>query len=187
MSLIPWPATEEILPQGSSNGHLPIQALLNRFNSNGSYSSLEVPRVLQTRGRVLDFVKRSLEDLEPVLAVTDEVGSTHQTGIGSSTERGRRNPASDDTSWSGSNGSQGAPVEESYPLMRNEPVVRTALCVETRGGVIHVFMPPVERIEQYLDLVSAIEATAIELSMPSAASKEVSTTRYDITASIISK
>ena len=47
-----------------------------------------------------------------------------------------------------------------------EPIVRTALCVEVRGGVIHIFMPPLERIEQYLDLVSAIEATAIELSVP---------------------
>ena len=31
---------------------------------------------------------------------------------------------------------------------------------------MHIFMPPVERIEQYLELVSAIEATADELSMP---------------------
>ena len=35
-----------------------------------------------------------------------------------------------------------------------------------REGRLHVFMPPVERLEDYLDLVAAIEATAAELEMP---------------------
>ncbi|TWT37746.1 Transglutaminase-like superfamily protein [Posidoniimonas corsicana] len=47
----------------------------------------------------------------------------------------------------------------------NDPseVVRTALCVEPRGGVLHVFMPPADRLEVYLDLVTAIEETAESL------------------------
>jgi uncharacterized protein (DUF2126 family)/transglutaminase-like putative cysteine protease len=45
-------------------------------------------------------------------------------------------------------------------------VVRTALCVEPRDGRLFVFLPPVETIEDYLDLVTAIEDTAEELSMP---------------------
>jgi uncharacterized protein (DUF2126 family)/transglutaminase-like putative cysteine protease len=45
-------------------------------------------------------------------------------------------------------------------------IVRTALCVEARGGTMHVFMPPVRFLEDYLDLVAAIEATAAELEMP---------------------
>lgn len=45
-------------------------------------------------------------------------------------------------------------------------VVRTALCVETRNGVIHLFMPPCDRLEDYLDLVTAIEATASALNLP---------------------
>ncbi len=44
-----------------------------------------------------------------------------------------------------------------------EQVIRTALCVEVRAGNLHVFMPPVERIEDYLELVAAIEHTAAEL------------------------
>ncbi len=45
-------------------------------------------------------------------------------------------------------------------------VIRTALCVEARGGRLHIFMPPVDRLEDYLDLIAAVEATAAELRLP---------------------
>jgi uncharacterized protein (DUF2126 family)/transglutaminase-like putative cysteine protease len=46
---------------------------------------------------------------------------------------------------------------------KEEPgVVRTALCVEPRNGLIHVFLPPLALAEDWLDLVAAIEATARE-------------------------
>ncbi len=45
-------------------------------------------------------------------------------------------------------------------------VVRTALCIEPRDGRLHIFMPPVSTVEDYLDLVTAIEDTADALSMP---------------------
>jgi uncharacterized protein (DUF2126 family)/transglutaminase-like putative cysteine protease len=45
-------------------------------------------------------------------------------------------------------------------------IVRTALCVEPRHGRLHVFMPPVDRTEDYLDLVAAIEDTAARLGTP---------------------
>ena len=44
--------------------------------------------------------------------------------------------------------------------------VRTTLAVEVRDGRLCVFMPPIERIEDYLELLTAVEATAAELAMP---------------------
>ena len=41
--------------------------------------------------------------------------------------------------------------------------VRTALTVEPRDGLLHVFLPPLYEAEAWLDLISAIEATAPEL------------------------
>ncbi len=45
-------------------------------------------------------------------------------------------------------------------------VVRTALCIESRNERLHVFMPPLERLEEYLDLIAAIEDTAESLGLP---------------------
>ncbi len=45
-------------------------------------------------------------------------------------------------------------------------VVHTALCVEPRGGRLHVFLPPLTHLEHWLDLIASIEATAAELRTP---------------------
>jgi len=45
-------------------------------------------------------------------------------------------------------------------------IVRTALCVEEREGCIYVFLPPLEKIEEYLDLITKIEVTAASLKIP---------------------
>ncbi len=44
--------------------------------------------------------------------------------------------------------------------------VRTAMSFEVRNGQLYVFMPPVERLEDYLDLMSAVEAAAEAQSQP---------------------
>ncbi|MCG4455064.1 transglutaminase family protein [Pseudomonas sp. MMS21-TM103] len=44
-------------------------------------------------------------------------------------------------------------------------VIHTALCVQVREGRLHVFMPPLKRIEDYLALVTAVEHTATKLKL----------------------
>ncbi|MEQ9410447.1 MAG: transglutaminase family protein [Fuerstiella sp.] len=57
------------------------------------------------------------------------------------------------------------PHEEGDEPSANQ-IIRTALCIEPREGRLHVFMPPVEILEDYLELLTAIEATAEKLQMP---------------------
>jgi uncharacterized protein (DUF2126 family)/transglutaminase-like putative cysteine protease len=45
-------------------------------------------------------------------------------------------------------------------------LTRTALCVEPRQGRLHIFMPPVHILEDYLDCVAAVEDTAVQLDTP---------------------
>ncbi|MGH0037909.1 MAG: DUF2126 domain-containing protein [Myxococcota bacterium] len=45
-------------------------------------------------------------------------------------------------------------------------VVRSALCIEPRNGQLKVFLPPLQRLEPFVELVAAIESTASELSLP---------------------
>jgi uncharacterized protein (DUF2126 family) len=45
-------------------------------------------------------------------------------------------------------------------------VVRTALCVEAREGRLHAFLPPVKRLEDFVNLVAALERAATKLSLP---------------------
>ncbi|MEM6692692.1 MAG: transglutaminase family protein, partial [Planctomycetota bacterium] len=54
--------------------------------------------------------------------------------------------------------------EESPPASGD--VIRTAICVECRHGRLYVFMPPTQRLEDYLDLVSAIETACEATGLP---------------------
>jgi uncharacterized protein (DUF2126 family) len=44
--------------------------------------------------------------------------------------------------------------------------VRTALCVEARGGAVRVFFPPLETLDDFLTLLSAVDRTVQDLGLP---------------------
>jgi uncharacterized protein (DUF2126 family)/transglutaminase-like putative cysteine protease len=62
--------------------------------------------------------------------------------------------------------------ESAHPEIAEQPpadkaaadaIPRTALCIEARQGVLHVFMPPLTVMEHYLSLLAAIETAADKL------------------------
>ncbi len=61
-----------------------------------------------------------------------------------------------------------APARKAKPPEKGKSspwVSRPALCVQAREGKLYIFMPPVEFLADYLDLVTAIEDTAAYLGM----------------------
>ena len=85
----------------------------------------------------------------------------------------------------GARPAEGAAPARTQPPRRHESaddIIRTALCVEVRdpqrangpkaerehggkSGMLYVFMPPLARLEDYLELLRAVEATARELGV----------------------
>jgi uncharacterized protein (DUF2126 family) len=45
-------------------------------------------------------------------------------------------------------------------------MTRTAMCAEPRDGRLYVFMPPASTLEDYLEVVAAVEDTALEMKLP---------------------
>ena len=45
-------------------------------------------------------------------------------------------------------------------------ITRLAMCAEPRDGRLYVFMPATEKLDDYLEIVAAVEATAEEMSLP---------------------
>jgi len=61
---------------------------------------------------------------------------------------------------------QVATTRAPQPFESAPGIVRTAICTEARDGVLYVFMPPVETVEDYVELIAAVEATAARLATP---------------------
>ena len=63
---------------------------------------------------------------------------------------------------------QPGPYDDPEPVAGESAawVVRTALCVQPREGRLYVFMPPIMKLEGYLELVAILEKTAEQTGMP---------------------
>jgi uncharacterized protein (DUF2126 family) len=59
-----------------------------------------------------------------------------------------------------------APASAPAFLQSAAEITRTAMCAEPRNGTLYIFMPPADRLEDYLELVAAIEATAQSMNVP---------------------
>jgi uncharacterized protein (DUF2126 family)/transglutaminase-like putative cysteine protease len=58
------------------------------------------------------------------------------------------------------------PLRQPAPGQSAPWIIRTALCVEPRNGRLHVFMPPAETTQDYLDLIAGIETAVTEMGVP---------------------
>ena len=124
------------------------------------------------------------------VAATPNLGATpYLTGNGPQPEAPRllqtaSAHAANPTATNAQSAAQAEPTDFARVPARKESahwVTRTALCGEVRdprrasgpkaeavgekSGVLYIFMPPLEKLEDYLDLLAAIEATAEELKV----------------------
>ena len=61
---------------------------------------------------------------------------------------------------------KGKPETSPAPFQSARWITRTAMCAQPRNGVLYVFMPPADALEDYLELVATVEATAAGLGFP---------------------
>jgi uncharacterized protein (DUF2126 family)/transglutaminase-like putative cysteine protease len=59
-----------------------------------------------------------------------------------------------------------AEMEVAEKMIKPKWTPHTALCVEARHGTLHVFVPPTNTLEHYLDVIASVEATSRKLDMP---------------------
>lgn len=57
-------------------------------------------------------------------------------------------------------------VEPGGVFYGSGPAVRTALTIEPRDGVLCIFLPPVQSVDEYIDLIGAIEESAAATGLP---------------------
>lgn len=150
----PWPFRSEklyLIPGDSPIGlRLPLESL--PVSGGGGYS-LYNPDPFEPRDRLPAYVELRRAARQRRMETESRVPIAEQ-----------RRPSSED------DGEEGItlPPPESVDLAPPLPmgVVRTAMCIEPRFGRLHVFMPPVGTLEDYLDLIASIEDTAEDLQLP---------------------
>ncbi len=62
-------------------------------------------------------------------------------------------------------GKSNSPTRTQKESPKAKEVVRTACCAQIRHGVLYLFMPPLKRLEDALNLIAAIEHTSVALGL----------------------
>ncbi len=121
----------------------------------------DLPPKPESRQRFLNEVAGWLQDMPGAPETPSSYAAARYSGQGKP-ERRKLDPLQD-------------PIDDPrlasstrYPLPQESAawIIRTAICFEPREGRLHVFMPPVETTEDYLDLISAVEDVATAMKMP---------------------
>jgi uncharacterized protein (DUF2126 family)/transglutaminase-like putative cysteine protease len=145
----PWFLRDEtlfLIPGDSPMGYrLPLDSL--PFVSKEDFPwhtppdpTRDIPKFVQAPGNVIAHQRREKES--KIAALTSQLA---REGDSPSEKPWERKPlAQESTPW----------------------VTRSALCIEPRDGILHIFLPPVDETEDFLDLVATIEETAKSLGMP---------------------
>ena len=106
-------------------------------------------------------------------ATTDRVrtrGAADNAEVSSATSDGAPVPGAaldDAATRDASTGPGGNPSHDApKPFESAAFVVRTAISAEPRDGRLYIFMPPTEALDDYLELIAAVEDTAFEMKLP---------------------
>ena len=160
-----------LIPGDSPIGYrLPLESLPWTDQPAGHGLELEpldpwVERPPLPPGRVEARLGQPLGPAEPRVQHPLDAGSSRVGG--SSAQRAEDGDgAGDDPHGGPADGATAGAADRSRGDEPENDLLPTALCVEPRGGVLRVFMPPTARLEDYLELVAAIEDTAAELELP---------------------
>ncbi|NIJ07438.1 uncharacterized protein (DUF2126 family)/transglutaminase-like putative cysteine protease [Sphingomonas vulcanisoli] len=129
-----------LVPGDSAVGYrLPLGSL--PFVPPSDYPYSHVRDTTEARDALPDFRQRPLTPAETAGAVADQ---RHESVA----------PAA------------GSGAQERVEQHIIEGAVRTAMTVEPRGNYVAVFLPPTEKLEDYLDLIAAVERTAEQTRIP---------------------
>lgn len=173
-----------LIPGDSPMGfRLPLQSLIyekspgypvDYFDADPMVALAELPSYKQLRNGDDWFGASTTMLREPIRAAIRSTPVHQFVGVGGGQRHGLGGNGGE-----GGNGSNGWHPESDSPAKSNGPVyavdtqyedssslVRTALCVEPREGRLHIFLPPIDRLDVFLDLIVAIEATAEKLDLP---------------------
>ena len=112
---------------------------------------------------------QSFPPLPPYRRLRHAVGDDESRWLPPGAQKAREGALLDTGSSLGSgNGHQASNEQQRKPALFQSGawITRTALCAEPRDGRLYLFMPPASALEDYLEVVAAIEDTAVEMNLP---------------------